>query len=247
MNPQILVPFTITSSDVAPLAPLGRLDQPPRLVQRQLDVSKSVDMYHEKPIMGSSEERCCAPRSPTSVMQVICEEPAQLWLCRLAGRNKAATVIQSNIRGTLARWNLRVLKLQHKLASIQAIKEKQLRKLRQRTEQAKRSVRAEHEYLEEHRIVRRRLRRAKCIRNRYAQLKVAESEQNHQLKAECVQLTQHNDECAKILETFIQHLEVAQCNLSVLQASHRELQATCETYRWILQVLQEVTGAETQS
>ncbi|CAB9522794.1 expressed unknown protein [Seminavis robusta] len=238
MNPAILLPYRDASTFVP------RIDQAPRLMQRQLPTAANaaVETYMMEKPTASKDSSCATPPSPSCVaQQMVCEEPL---LTLFATRDAAAVVLQRMVRGTLARWNVRVLQLQHKLAAIQALKEKQLRKLRQRTEQTKRAVKAQHEYVEEHRVVRRRLRRAKVLRTKFAEEKVLLLEANAQLRSQCQQLAQSNDECARILSTYIQNMELAQQNLTCLKVNRLHLLDTCDTYRTIVAVFQRVVGTD---
>ena len=159
----------------------------------------------------------------------------------------AATRVQTIVRGALARWNLRVLKLQRKLEDIAALKEKQLKKLEQRQVQAKRALKEEFELNAEHRIIRRRLRRSKCLRNQFYAEKKAVVAENQQLERHCQLLAQQNDECAVMLQTYIEQMEIGQRNLIILKSNQKYLHDTCRTYEVILQEFNEATKLERSS
>lgn len=187
------------------------------------------------------------PASPTSIFEEIDFLQQRQEADYYALQCSAATAIQAILRGTLARWNFQVLKLQNKLASIQALKNKQLRKIEQRKVQTMRAARQEREYREEHRIVRRRLRSAKVVRNHMAKQRFAAIEENQQLRASCQQLAMQNDESARILSSFIQSMEVAKYNLNASKATMAHLQDTCRAHQTVVDVFQDVVAAQPSS
>lgn len=159
----------------------------------------------------------------------------------LTQRAVAAVKVQTVIRGALARWNFRVVKLQAKLVDIQTLKDKQIKKIEERKNQTMKAAREECEYKEEHRVVRRRLRRVKTLRNVYTKAKQVALAKNQKIRAHCQQLAQQNDECAVMLQTYIQQMEIGQRNQTILKANQRYLQNTCRTYETILEEFQLAT------
>lgn len=163
---------------------------------------------------------------------------------RVMDSSEAATKVQAVVRGVLARWNLRVLQLQRKLDDIEALKVKQLKKLEQRQVQTKRALKEEFELNAEHRVIRRRLRRSKCLRNKFYAQKKAVVAENQKLEHHCHLLAQQNEECAVMLQTYIQQMEIGQRNLNVLKANQKYLHDTCRTYATILEEFDEATQLE---
>jgi type II secretory pathway component PulJ len=148
----------------------------------------------------------------------------------------AATTIQAYIRGTLARWNFQVLKLKKKLSNIQDLKEKQMRKIQQRKMQTMKALKQEQEYLQEHRVVRRRLRRAKTIRNHLQKEKIYALEEYHSLKEDCTNMTRDNDDNARVLQKFIDDIDRTQTNLNNLKVNNAALKRQCQAYQMIVDV-----------
>jgi hypothetical protein len=147
--------------------------------------------------------------------------------------------IQKIVRGTLARWNCSVLKLQYKLQQIHATKERQLKKIQQRKVQQKRSLKNRREFQEEHRIIRRRLRRVKCIRNHYQKEKIMALEENQGLKSRNIALIKQNEECARLLGLSIQDIEVAHKEIASLKQVQQQWQNQFNIYQAVVQALQE--------
>jgi hypothetical protein len=151
-------------------------------------------------------------------------------------KETAATTIQAHMRGTLARWNLRVLELEKKLWDIRQLEEKQLRKIEQRKRHTKKALKQEQEYEQEHRAVRRRLRRVKTIRSHLQKEKIHALDENHNLKEQCASQCRDNGECARVLQLFINDIERGQANLDAMKATSAHLQVQCQAYQLILQV-----------
>jgi len=166
------------------------------------------------------------------------EDLQQVTSCSAAD-SAAIVTIQTVMRGTLARWNVPILKLQAKLASIQALKDKQLKKVQERKQQTMRSVKAQVQYEHEHVTIRRRLKRCQWIQHHYAREKTATLHERQDLQIQCRGLSQSNDACAHILGTYIQNIEMAQNHLALMKAQQKQLQETCATYQTMVQVVQE--------
>lgn len=234
-------------------------DQPPRFVKRSVTPNRREGMPSSAKKFHSADDdildfsmndlSAASSRSYSGSVSMFdlsqdscCQE--QVYTEDTPEQIAAATKIQAILRGTLARWNLPILKLQHKLASIQAVKDKQLKKIQQRKVQTMKSLKAEQEHQQEHRIVRRRLRRVKFLRNKYAKEKIMALEENQHLRNQCQQLAQHNDNCAAMLSQYIGNIEIAQRDLSILKMSRQRLQETCHAYQTILEVFRGFVDAE---
>lgn len=222
--------------------PMADQDQPTRLAKRAAASQGGLQrlLLVKKSSVSDFSSALDFPSSPTCIFQEFevnfqqHEDEEEL----------AAINIQKMIRGTLARWNVKVLRLLCKLDHIQALKGKQIKKIEQRKVQTMRNQKNEHEYREEHRIVRRRLRRAKCVRNQFAKRKAAEYEEHQRLKAACNHMAIQNGQCAGILQGYIQSMEMAQMNLKLLKETQQRLQETCQTYQTLVEVFQEVVSDE---
>ena len=155
---------------------------------------------------------------------------------KLTSQPVAATTIQACIRGTLARWNFQVLKLKRKVSDIQDLKEKQIRKIQQRKLHTMKALKQEQEYLQGHRVVRRRLRRVKTIRSHLQKEKIYALEEYHHLKEDCTAMTRDNDDTARVLQKIIDDIDRTQTNLNKLKANNAELQRQCQAYQTIVEV-----------
>ena len=214
--------------------------------------SNETSKAMRKPCSAGDHASTCStlPTVACSVSQSSCvtanDDSSEFYpvVRRVMESIEAATKVQTIVRGVLARWNFRVLKLQRKLDDIEALKAKQLKKLEQRQVQAMRALKEEYELNAEHRVIRRRLRRSKCLRNKFYAEKKAVVAENQKLEHHCHLLAQQNEECATMLQTYIQQIEIGQRNLSVLKANQRYLHGTRSTYATILQEFDEATQLE---
>ena len=103
------------------------------------------------------------------------------------------------------------------------------------------TLKHEYEHTEEHRAVRRRLSRAKAIRCRLSEEKQLVLDEKQALRHDCQQLDQQNQQCAALLQTYIQQMEIGQRNLAILKANQYYLQDTCWTYQAILSEFESAT------
>jgi len=148
--------------------------------------------------------------------------------------------LQAMVRGTLARWNLIVMRLELRLANIRSLKVKQLKKIDQRASQAKKALKEEYEYKDGHMIVNRRLHRVRKLHSTFNEHKELATKQNKKLRIACKQMAQKNDAAARKLQSFIQMIELAHQNQAMLKNQRQYLEGACLTYETILEELQIV-------
>lgn len=199
---------------------------------------------HEKPLDSSGGK----PRRLSSTQQG--DIPAELQEplhhvekdSQSKAQKEAAITLQRFARGTVARWHYRIAVLQEKLRQSNALKEKQLRKIQQRKVQTMKACKAEKEFEEEHRIVRRRLRRVKTIRGHLQKQKVRALEEHHQLKEQCAALTKQNEDCARVLALFIDDVDRGQSYVENMRQENFFLQVELRAYQAILEVFPREDG-----
>lgn len=151
--------------------------------------------------------------------------------------------IQALIRGVLARWNLPVLKLTRKLDAIRNLKDKQLKKLAQRTEQHKKSIRIEMEHHFEHRVLLRRAQKAEFLQTHFRKLMEKEQLERRTLARESMMVNQQTTQLRSSMFQTMRDTGALRMEIAQLGKTQSELQRQSQVYENAISLLQQAIAA----
>ena len=160
-------------------------------------------------------------------------------VCKVAEIHLAAIVrIQAHIRGTLARWNVRVLKLEQKLEAIQQLKEKQLKKIEQRRRFKLQDAYMEYEMRSPQRALLRRVEKAINIRYHFKELVEREERASKRLSQQCQLVRQQNRDLAEMITFAVQQSALLKDKVQEREAEQEQLQKKCNGLLQDVEMLQ---------
>jgi hypothetical protein len=148
--------------------------------------------------------------------------------------------LQAVVRGTLARWNLPCVRLERKLDAIRKLKDKQLKKLAQRTEQKKQSLRIEMEHHFEHRVLLRRNHKAEFLKTHFEKLRTHEQQLHDALAAQCQELNQQTVQLRQSMFQCIRETGMLRMEVATKGRMQSDLQRQCNAFQCAIQVFQDV-------
>mgnify|MGYP005848645755 CR=1 FL=1 len=149
---------------------------------------------------------------------------------------KAIVLIQKHIRGTLARWNLRVLKLERKKEAVEALKQKQLKKLNQRSKQKMLAFRIVMEHEHQHRVKMRHLRRATILKELFKGQSTRAEQEQCDLYKQIQELTLKNEELEDSTKELEDQAKKLEPEVAALEATKEELKDICNDYKLAIEI-----------
>lgn len=149
---------------------------------------------------------------------------------------KACIRIQTLVRGTLARWELPLLRLQRKREAIEAAKQRQLKKLAQRQKQKMLAFRVQMEHEHEHRVKMRHLKRANTLIELFKGQQAREEQEGTRMYQQIQELERLNNDAEASISNLQRKTEALKTEVAFLEASREELQCRLGEYELAVQI-----------